>query len=259
MDMETKDVNLTFQPNPRGLIKVLACLLVAALVIFLGARTYRELREARVLAPQNVVQITGEGKVKAKPDIGQVTLTIQREAKSVAVAQKDATDAANKVFDFLKSKGIEDKDITTDYSIYPRYDYIEKRGQVLRGYQVRQGLTIKFRNLDVVGDVLTGVADRGVNEVGNLSFTTEDPEKLRDEARAKAINAAKEKARELEKELGVKFGSIVSFTESSDGTPPIYFKTAGVGLGGAMEAAATPIPTGENEFTVTVTLVYEIL
>ncbi len=259
MDMETKNMKLSLEPNPQGFLRLLVSLVFVSLFIFLGTRTYREFREAKSLFPQSVVQVSAEGKIKAKPDIGQVSLAIQREAKTVAEAQKNATDAANKVFDFIKSKGVEEKDIVTDYSIYPQYDYIEKRGQVLRGYQVRQSLTVKFRNLDVIGDVLGGVTERGVNEIGNLNFTTEDPEKLRTAARAKAIDAAKQKAVLLEKELGVRFGRIVSFNESSGGVPPIYYsKTDRIGLGAAAESAAPPIPTGENEITVSVTLVYEI-
>lgn len=260
MEHESKDVRLSISPNPQGPFRVLAVLVLAALFLFLGASTWREIREVKTLAPQNVITVSGKGSIFAKPDIGNVSVSIVREKKTVAEAQREATDSANKVFDFLKSKGVEEKDIkTTNYSIYPKYNYTQDRGQVLLGYEVRQTFDVKIRKLEMVGDIIAGTTQAGANEVGGLTFTIDDPDELKAQAREDAIKDAKAKARELSKDLGVRLGRLVNFSES-DGSipPPIFYKTEAFGRGGDVAVAAPPVPTGQNEIISNVTLIYEI-
>lgn len=260
MEQEQKHITLSLQPNPRGIMRVCMVLVCAVLIMFLTVETYTSIKSLRTLTPQNVISVSGEGKVFVKPDIGQVTVSIKREAKTVAEAQKQATDAGNSVLNFLKSKSVEEKDIrTVGYTINPLYDYIERRGSVFRGYEVRQSLEVKIRNLDAAGDILSGVADKGANEVGGLSFTTEDPKKIQEAARSKAIADAKDKAVKLARELGVTLGDIITFNEFGGGyPPPIYYSKATEGMGGGVMAPAPDIPVGQNETAISVTIVYEI-
>ncbi len=252
-------MSLSISPNPQGAFRVLAFLVLASLVIFLGARTWREIREGRAVTPQNVISISGRGSLFAKPDIGHVSVSIVREKKTVAEAQRDAANAANKVFAFLKSKGVEEKDIkTTNFSIYPKYNYTQDRGQVLLGYEVRQTFDVKIRKLEMAGDIIAGASSAGANEVGNLSFTIDDSDALKAEAREKAIKNAKEKAEKLSNDLGVRLGRLVNFSESDGGyQPQVFYKAEAVGIGGGVSPSPA-LPSGENEIVSNVTLVYEI-
>jgi uncharacterized protein YggE len=91
-----------------------------------------------------------------------------------------------------------------------------------------------------------------------VQFTIDDADKLKAEAREKAINDAKVKARELRGQLGVRLGRIVSFSENTGGYPmPMYeMKGAATGMGGG--GGGPELPTGENEITVNVSITYEI-
>src|SRR3989344_5013738 len=166
MENEDKNMKVSFTPNPQGAMRVLAFLVLASLFIFLGARTWREVREARSFAPQNVITISGKSSIFATPDIGQVVISVVREQKTASDAQREATTAANKVIEFVESKGVKKEDIKTDYSIYPKYNYTQDRGQVLTGYEVRQSITVKIRDLDSISGILSGVVERGANEGG---------------------------------------------------------------------------------------------
>ena len=260
MDYDDKNMKVSLTPNPQGALRGLAFLVLAALFIFLGVRSWREVREGGSVMPQNTITISGKGSVFAKPDIGQVSLSIVHERPTVAEAQKESTDAANKVVAFLKSKGVEDKDIkTTDYSIYPQYNYTQDRGQIFRGYEVRQSVGVKIRKLDSVSDILAGAASAGANQVSNLTFTIDDPDQIKGQARSEAIVDAKTKAQELARELGVKLGRVINFTESEGGGyPPMMYDSYG-GKGGVGAAAPTPtINPGENEVVSNVVVTYEI-
>ena len=243
----------------------------AFLTIFLALKSWevvRELSSPRLDRPS--LSITGEGKVFIKPDIGQVSLAVVSEAVTVADAQKKATDAINNVFESLKANGIEEKDIkTTNYNISPKYDYGRADTPAIYpappsgspkivGYTVSQNLDVKIRDLSKSGEILTAAAKAGANQIGGVSFTTEDPSSVQTEARAKAIEDANQKAQELENKLGIRLGKIIGFYESG-GPYPIY-REYGLGKGGdmAVSSAAPEIPVGENEVVVIVNVTYQI-
>lgn len=222
----------------------------------------------------NTVSFSGEGKVLAKPDIAVASFSIVTEAITSKVAQDDNSKKSQKITDFLKKQGIEDKDIkTTGYNVYPQYSYPRPcplgisesavypcgdNNQKISGYQVNQSFEVKIRDLEKVSAVLDGIVSAGANQIYNLSFQIDNQEKLKDQAREMAIKDAKDKANNLRKQLGIKLGKIVNFSENGSGWPPIYFEAkamnGGIG-GGGVEPS---IPSGENEITINVTITYQI-
>lgn len=248
-----------------------------ALVAFLGLKAVGEFMQLRYVGagvmPANTIHVSGYGEAVAVPDIATFTYSVVSEKTTVAVAQEDATTKANAITDYLKSAGVEDRDVqTTGYSVYPMYDYDQivcitypcpGGQQRLRGYEVRQTTTIKVRDTAKAGDLLTEVGNRGATEVSGLNFTFDNPDAVEAEARDKAIADAKEKADVLARSLGVRLVRIVSFNESSGGYPmPMYYsRDMANGMGGAESAVALQAPkisTGENKVSSTVSISYEI-
>ncbi len=236
-------------------IVVLVGVLLAIFLATKSLEVIRDLGKTDLNSP--TISITGEGKVFVKPDIGKINLAVMTESATVEKAQTDATERINKIFESLKKNRVEEKDIkTTNYSIYPQYDYNEGKSR-LRGYQVSQNLDVKIRDLAKIGSIITDASTAGANQVGNLEFTTEDPMATQAQARTKAIEDAKKKAEELASKLGVRLGKVVGFSESGAMPPPIFY---GYGMGGdvATKAAPPAVPTGENEVVVNVNVIYQI-
>lgn len=258
---EEKDVNLRIIP-PAKYLPVAVLSVAAMLVIFLAAASYTKVREGRYMGQgmqyKNTISVRGEGKVVAKPDIGQVSLSVISDAATVATAQKDNTDKMNKVTQAMKDAGIKEEDLkTTSYSIAPRYQYSAGRSDII-GYEATQTMEIKIRDLTKVGDILGKAAAAGANQVGSLSFTFDKPEALQSQARQEAITQAKQKANDLAKSLGVSLGKITSFYEESSGGQPIPMY-AGDALGKGGGGGVVPqIQTGQNEIIIDVNLTYEI-
>ena len=220
----------------------------------------------------NVISVSGEGEVFAVPDLATFSVTVTEEAKEVKDAQKVATKKINDIISYLKGAGIEEKDIkTTSYNVNPKYEWIQEscapglpcRGgrQEMTGFEVSQSVEVKVRDTEKAGDILSGVGSRGAFNVSGLSFTIDEEDKLKSEARAKAIDDAEGKAQELADQLGVSLVRIVGFSEDGGGYP-IYAKremTMALSDGGAPALASAPsIPTGENKITSNVTITYEI-
>ena len=231
--------------------------LIVILAVFFLVSINQKLNTATTA---NTVSFSGEGKVLAKPDVAVIDFSIVTEATTSKAAQDTNSEKSNKVTDFLKKQKIEDKDIkTTSYNIYPQYEYPRYGGvPKIKGYQVSQTIEIKIRNLDNVSLVLDGVVTAGANQIGNLNFKIDDPEKLKAEARTKAIADAKKKAGELKDQVGIKLGKIVNFSEGVMGYPVPMYESSMLGKGGGVGGGGPSVPSGESEITVNVMITYQI-
>lgn len=242
---------------------VLWNLLLAAGIAYLGITAANAFKQrdyiGRPEAARDTIAISAEGKVTALPDIATISVGVQTENKAVSAAQQENTAKMNAIIEKIKSFGVAADDIkTSNYSIYPQYDYVNGR-QIERGYMVTQNADVKVRNLDTIGEILAAVGDLGANQVGGVFFTIDEPEELRQQARLKALETAKKKAQALADAAGVRLGKVVGFSENEGfvPSPPSYARDAALGLGGG--GSAPSIQSGSQDVIVNVTVLYEIL
>ncbi len=247
------------------------------LAIFIGVKALAELQGLRYigagLPATNTISVSGYGEALGVPDIATFSFSITSLKPTVAAAQEEVTTKVNAITQFLKDSGVDEKDIkTSDYSVYPQYDYTQSvcsngicppGRQVLRGYEVRQTTSIKVRDTEKAGDLLSGVGSKGATEVSGLNFTFDDPDAIQKEARDEAIADAKDKADELAKQLGVRLVRVVSYGDSGNypGPMPYYRSDVAYGMGGVAnetKAVAPDISIGENKVVSNVTITYEI-
>lgn len=233
--------------------------LIAAVVIggafYVGGKKI----ESRDHTP-TMISVSGEGKSAVAPDIAQLSFGVMvQRAPTAKVAMETLAKDMKAVFEAVKKAGVEEKDITTEQlSLNPSYDWTDGK-QVARGYDATQSLRVKVRDLDKTSDVLGAATAAGANQAGGVQFTVDDPEQARAEARQEAIEQAQAKAEVLAKQLGMKLGTLKSFSEGGGATPPMYYGRAVAGMAEAQAAdMATPLPAGEQDVNVTVTLTYEL-
>ncbi len=210
---------------------------------------------------QDMVQINvdGEGKVSAAPDIAELSFGMQTGPQKTAKAATDKlTTAMQAAFEAVKALGIEEKDIRTEYlSLNPVSDWVEGR-EIPKGFEATESLRVKVRDLDKVSSVIEAATQAGANQAGGISFTIDEPEAYREQARAEAIVKAKEKAQKLAESLGMKPGNLKGFSEGWGGVTPMpMYARSDMAVGGAMEKSL-PLPEGEQDITVTVNLMYEL-
>lgn len=208
----------------------------------------------------NTVAFSGEGKVLAKPDVAKLNFTILTQAGTSKAAQDSNSKKSNEVTAFLKKQNIDDKDIrTTGYNIYPQQTYPQFGGTPkITGYQVTQTFEVTIRDLENANRVLDGIVAAGVNQVDQLQFEIDDPEKLKAEAREKAIADAKQKAGELESQIDIDLGKIVNFRENVRGYPRPYYSIEKLAASDLDADDGPSLPSGENEIVVNVTITYQI-
>ncbi len=239
------------------------------LAIFLAVETFGALKDLRSINPAyNSISVSGIGETVSIPDLATFSFTVSADAKSASDAQAQVIEKIDAILAGFKTLGIAEKDIkTTDYSLWPKYTYepaicspayCPPGRQVSDGYTANHSVSVKIRETENAGKALALVGEKGATDISSISFTIDDPDKITDEARAKAIENAKDKAKMLSKELGVRLVRVVSFYDNTGGGPTPYFAE---GMGGDLvktTASVPTIPTGENKVTVNVTITYEI-
>ncbi|MFH1145614.1 MAG: SIMPL domain-containing protein, partial [bacterium] len=210
--------------------------------------------------PEHTITISAEGKVLAKPDVVKIQLSVVTEGKTATEVSKQGTEQYNAIVAAVKKLGVKAEDIkTSGYYLNPRYRYEQPSGKsFIDGYELRQSLEVKVRDLDKTGEIIAAATKAGANQVGDFQLTVDDQEKLMDEARLKAIAKAKEKGEAIAKAAGVELGEIVNFSENGGQFPPIYY-----GRGGMMEAKdeSLPVPDiqyGSQEITANVSVTFVV-
>ncbi len=254
-------------------MKKVSLVVVGLLGLFLLVQTVVSvvdlgIRKDNTISP-NVISVRGVGEALAVPDIASFSFTVREEGKDVASVQQTMTDKANNAISYLKEQGIEDRDIKTEsYYTNPKYEYSQgvcgpsycpPSKQSIAGFEVSQTVSVKVRDISKAGDILTHISTLSISEVSNLSLTVDSVDALKAEAKADAIEKAREDAENIAKSLGVKLDDIVGF----------YEETPGYGYG-EMDAGISPmmintksvdapnLQPGEQKFTSIVSITYSI-
>lgn len=248
-------------------------LIAGVLSLFLLVEAISGIKGLKYIGGQNMtgtISVAGKGEVVAVPDIATFSFSVTEESPVVATAQAQATKKVNDILAFLEKNGVEERDVkTTNYSIYPRYEYAGDRyGQygtgkrTLAAYVVSQSVEVKVRNIAEAGTLLTGIGEFGANDVSGLSFSVDAYDDLVKEAREKAIAEARENADKLARDLGVRLVRVISYYDQGPMYPMYYAKgmmsEAAYGMGGDGMQANPQLPGGENKIISNVNVTYEI-
>jgi len=206
------------------------------------------------------VKATGE--VFAKADVANLTLGFKTKVMPTAVkAVNQNAEKMNRIVKELEKIGIQGKDIkTVDYSLNPIYDWSHEGGQRLKGYQVSQKLKLKIHALDKIGQIIAQTTEQGANQIGQITFSIDDQDELKTQARNQAIAKAKQKAKQIAQVSGIKLGKLINVIEKQSYYPqPVYDRMALDSLAAPVNKIEIPkIETGQNEVKVEINLVYEV-
>ncbi|WP_136645885.1 SIMPL domain-containing protein [Tabrizicola sp. YIM 78059] len=226
---------------------VQAMILSAALALPLSGPGAAE--EAK--APRIVVTATGT--VEVAPDMATLTIGVTTQGDTAAAALAANSASVEAVMARLAATGVEARDMqTSNLSLYPNWSGTEGMAPTIANYVASNQVTIRIRKLDALGAILDAAVADGANTLNGLAFGLADPDPLLDEARKKAVAAARARAELLAAAAGVTLGPIVQISEGGSWSEPVPMYRA--------EVAAAPVPVagGEVGLSATVTIQYEI-
>ncbi len=211
-------------------------------------------------APAHTLSVTAEGKTTVSPDIAEVSFSVVSQGANPEKLSSANNDKMSAVINNIKSNGVDEKDIkTTNYDLQPNYSYDKNTGRsYIYGYTLTQTVFVKVRDLKKVATVIAGVTPLGVNQMGNISFKVDDPDKVLGQAREDAFKKAKAKAMEMASANGASIGRVVSISENQN-YPIAYFeRSSAMGIGGAGASSAPTIEPGTQELKINVTVTYSL-
>jgi uncharacterized protein YggE len=223
--------------------------------------------------PPPQINVSGSAEIKVVPDDIRLRVAVESRNAALEASRVDNDAKITAALAFLKQIGLPDSDVKTDFiSVQPDYDRDRSRVTPV-AYVIRKSIEIRLTNAVVFQSVVTGLLTNGVNVIDSVDFRTTQLRKHRDQARLLATRAAKEKAKALTDELGVKlgrpynvnatdnssyFGSSSRFFNSSMGANNYVQNVSVSNGGGASDEASDAFAVGQISITATVNVSFLI-
>lgn len=165
------------------------------------------------------INVTGEAEVRVVPDLAVVKVQVQHCGVDLVATRLSNQQSAKAVLAAAREAGgkPEDQASTPSMSFPHRYNCPEV-GEKERetGHTVNTLLTLRLSKIEQIDPLLTALSTRPEVRLQDVEYRTTELRRHRDEVRAKAINAAREKAQALAVELGQNIGPAILINADAD-------------------------------------------
>lgn len=259
-------------------------LLLAALLVASPAALSAQATQPEVtLGPTSaILGLSAEGQSSRTPDIAMVSAGVVTQATNAVEAIADNSRRMDQVVAALKRAGIADRDIQTSaINLNPVYSDPDREAQIrarqtgqpyipptpeqlvrrIIGYEARNTVQVRVRNLANMGRVIDTLVAQGANEVNGPNFTLDDQRAALDEARTKAVAEGRQRAELYARAAGLRVARILSISEGSG----YYPVSRAIVVTGSSYAGAppppppTPVQPGELTLGVNVSMQFELV
>lgn len=179
-------------------------------------------------------------------DVMIVTLFVQKEAKTLVEISGQITSELNQAVDIAKSQGLDD--IVTQRNSYIRYD---KNGEA-NGWVDRAELSLSGNNFETIAKVISQLEGKMAVQDMRFDISKQQKKELEEIMTQEALQAFKQKAQLMSRELGAKDYQIVSLNvsnvnEYSSPRPVMYQKMASVASSDVMQ-----LESGKSDVQVSI-------
>lgn len=203
-----------------------------------------------------IISVVGDASVAAVPDMAELTIGVTRDERRPDAAMDGVADAAAEVFALLDAAGIAPEDRrTSGLSLQPRWERNSNGSSArIAGYVASTRITVRVRDLQALGPLITDTVGDGANTLSGLNFVVADPAPLEAEARRLAILNGMEKAKLFADTAQVELGELVSILDVGAMAQPGGPMMAEM----ALRSDAMPIAEGEVTISASVSIRYAI-
>ena len=229
------------------LVSVVACLWVVGAPVWADSHS----------SPSRQIQVSGEARISAQPDMATLTLGVTSFDPEAARAMAQTSQKMVAVIDKLIAFGILGEDMqTSQLTLTPRWEqdraYDNQSGRKLVGFEAANMLTVRVVDINTVGPLLDQMLKVGANHFRGLRFGLQDTSAVEEALRVAAVQDAIAKAKVLTDAAGVDLGPVRSISDHGNdhGVPMM-----------AMEAARSDfsaIAPGSLEFNHSVSVVFDL-
>ncbi|NEU31167.1 SIMPL domain-containing protein [bacterium LRH843] len=215
--------------------------------------------EAMTNVQTGTLVVSSVGEVNAKPDIATVSLGAQATAASAIEAQTEVNKRLQAIRKALKELGVKDDQMKTAYfHVYP-YQMPNPDGNANQQYQAEHVLEIEYKEIDRLGELIDAASKAGANQIQQIRFSLQNPEKIEHEALQIAIEKAAIKADVMAKSANKKRGEVLQI---SDQAAQVNFPFADAArfanTNEEAQSNSTAIESGEVKIIQRVDVVYQL-
>jgi uncharacterized protein YggE len=240
-------------PGCRRHVPAVPLVAILALLAAVPRAGHAQVPPQAQMFPETRLVVIGEGSVSVTPDLAQVRCGVTSRGKTVQEAVQTNARTMAAVNAAVTESGVPPKDIqTTRFSVQPIYTPAQPGAEpTLTGYSVSNQVTVKIRQIDIVGQVIDRLVMAGANDVGNVEFLFSDQSRALDQAREIAMADARRKADVYARASGVLVGHVVWIAEELTVPPVVTMRSA------SAPAGPTPITAGDDTLRTRVTVGFD--
>lgn len=209
-------------------------------------------------APVRSVNVNGQAIVYATPDIAYITIGVRSENVNAQEAVAANNAQSNQLMDALKKLGIAEKDLrTSNFNIYPQDEFDMEGKRTGTRFVVENSVYVTLRDLNKVGETLSGAVAAGANSIYGISFDLEDKSALIEMARNEAISNARKQAESIAAAAEVQLGEIQSISFYNSAPSPLMYDNKAA-MAESVGGGSVPISSGQLQISVDVNIVYAL-
>jgi uncharacterized protein YggE len=177
---------------------------------------------------QQTINVSGDAEIKVVPDQVVLFLGVEVHAKVLEEARRENDRRVAAVRSAVEKLGLRGGDVQTDF-IQLGIVYMDD-GVAPRYYYSRKSMVLVVNKVDEMEQILSTAIDAGATHIHGVEFQTTKLREFRDQARALAVKAATEKARDMAAAAGMKtVGGPISISASQYGGRSWYGSGWGMG------------------------------
>jgi uncharacterized protein YggE len=193
-------------------------ILIAFIAILLTGSALPKVQADTTTPIRRTINVTGEAQVNVPHDEVIMTLGLETQDKNFENAKHQNDEQLTQFLALVKAYNIPADQVRADFiGINPYYPY-----QQNNTFVVRKTVVVTLKDISKFEDFLTIAVNSGVSSVQSIRFETTELRKYKDQARAMAMQAAKEKADAMAGQLGEKVGRPASINEDQVGWYSYY-------------------------------------
>jgi uncharacterized protein YggE len=181
------------------------------------------------------ISVFGAGSVRVEPQLVRVRLTVDVLKSTPEQAFQEAGAAVSRLRETLRRHGIPDTSVSgSRLKLASEYDGYGGDRTFL-GYRCRASYAVETEALDDLQRLIVDAVDAGAHQIDEVEFDVHDKPALRDEARRRAVAAARRKAEVYTEAAGVSLGGVVH-VQDVDSESHEFRQYRGHGGGGGASA-----------------------
>ncbi|WP_338702447.1 SIMPL domain-containing protein [Streptomyces sp. Q6] len=202
------------------------------------------------------LSVFGTGSVSAEPRVAHLKLAVDHLSPTPREAFAQAGAAVSRLRTVLREHGVPDSEVSgSRLSLASEFKGYGGERTFL-GYRCEATYTVRTEQLDRLQDLIQDAVEAGANRVDEVRFDVLGKPTMRDEARRRAVAAARRKAEVYAEACGVRLGRVVHIQDVDPES--VGLRSHGGRLGGDPESDGVLAP-GAVKVEAAVLLGYGLL